>query len=363
MPEPVAVAAAERLGGRELPLVDRYVLPVRLDNRDIALFGAAPTGAEQVAPLVLPLIAQLTASKVARPPPAAPRGLVLAPTRELAAFAADKAQSLARGTPLRCAHAYGGAPAEGALDATSVVDVLVATPGRLLELLERGAASLKHVRSLVIAGLDALFDRGFEHDLRRLVLDEGMPPNRQIAISCAGLSAHARLVAEHIMRPNAVWINLPGANLASCCVPSARQHVKFAEDATKAAAVAALVRGSSDGLCLVIVSSRRLCEMIVYSLQGEGLGAAGFALERPKHKEKNAMLASYSSGATKVLVVTDASLRGFIDELPPLVGHVINLNPPSTLAEYASRLSITARHGRSGACTTIISESTPHDQA
>jgi superfamily II DNA/RNA helicase len=120
--------------------------------------------------------------------------------------------------------------------------------------------------------------------------------------------------------------------------------------------------GGGKGLTLVVVSSRRQCEILLYYLRGEGFAASALTQERPKRAEKETVLSTFSSAATRVLVITDAALRALGEELCP-IGHVISYDFPSTMEEYASRLRHTAQGGHTGRVTTMINDSVPRQQA
>ena len=392
-------------GNRAPTLLETYTAPIGLANRDFALIGAKPTGAEQVAPLLLPLIAQLLLDERPAPPASAlsasssptkgacrPRGLVLTPTRSLATFAARLARELAAGTRLGVARACGGVTidasvAECAAGSGTGDDalLLVATPGRLLDLLDRGAVALSAVRHLMIVGVDAHFDLGHADHLRRCVVDEGLPPlaERQSCLSCASMPPAVSRVVPHLLRPSHVKLTAPKPWLAAVAAPLAcRQSVRWTDERTRQPALtSALVNPTGayateatavapappddgaphTGLALVVVASRRHSEMVLYFLQGEGFAVAALPHDRPKRAEKMATLSAFIAGTTRVLIVTDAVLRAFGEELPP-VGHVVSFDFPPSMEEYTLRLAHTACGGHTGRMTTFVTDATPREQ-
>jgi superfamily II DNA/RNA helicase len=446
--------------GEQTPtLLESYTGPIVMAGRDMVLVGALPTGGEQVAPLLLPLVGRLlegsgdagTKDAAQAPPgggPCAPRALLLAPTRPLATYAAGLATSLSAGTGLRCARACGGTTIEASVaECAGGLELLIATPGRLLDLIDRGAVSLGAVKILTIVGADLLFDSGFEDQLRRIIVDEGMAglQERQTVLSCAALSPSVARVSSHLLRTSSVKLTAPLPWLAVASAPLLRQAVCFAEEDGKQPALAALIAahgsppsappggvgggasgavstaattggggaggdvagggggggggggaggggggstaggggeasptravgsasaasrkveqgGGGKGLTLVVVSSRRQCEILLYYLRGEGFAASALTQERPKRAEKETVLSTFSSAATRVLVITDAALRALGEELCP-IGHVISYDFPSTMEEYASRLRHTAQGGHTGRVTTMINDSVPRQQA
>ena len=304
-------------GGDKPTTLDTFAGPLVIAGRDVALIGAAPGGDEQVAPLMAPLIAQMIKSSTRKSngehaPPnggggGTPRALIVAPSRELVTYAARSARTLLAGTAFRVVHACGGTTIDAsAAECGNRVDLLVATPGRLLDLRERGAVALGAVKHLLIVAADALFDAGFDEHMRRLILEEGLPPllDRQTAVSCALLSPAVERVVSHLLRPNMVKLTAVKPWLAAACAPLARQAVRFAEDRGKQPALAALLeqsgvsskasgdrdgapaRGPSSGLTLVVVGTRRHCEAVLYFLQGEGFAAGACPLRSPQTRRE-----------------------------------------------------------------------------
>lgn len=260
------------------------------------------------------------------------------------------------------------------------------------------------VKHLALVAADAIFDAGFEEQVRRLIVDEHLPGilERQTLISCGVMSPAITRVYEHLLKPNCVKLTAPKPWLAAATAPLARQTVRFADDHGKQAALAALLtqagvqagvtanvattpgapspRGGvpmsphhqridprgltpalSSGLTLVVVATKRHCEMVVYFLQSEGFSAGALPHDRPKRAEKDALMASFASGKTRVLVATDAALRMLGEELCP-VAHVISFDFPSSISDYVQRLSYTARGGHTGRATTLVTDTTPAEQ-
>ena len=423
LPAPLLKAVADR----EIPPLEKYAAPLVLAGRDLAIVGAAPRGDEQVAPIMLALVGMLALDT--RPPPSTvdpkastakcqPRALVLTPTRKLATYASDAARTLAHGTSVRCALACGGVPIDASVSACEPsASLVVATPGRLHDLLERGSISLRAVRYLVLIGADATFDGGYDAHLRRVVLDEGvpLPAERQTIVTCAALTAPLRRVTPFLFKGGVLGhVQLTAAQpwIAQASTPLVRQGVAFCDETrwnetgnqpvlaallragkdssgtlpapalalaplpSSAAAPSAAPPSSSSGgsasttttvsappptvlcLSLVLVGSRRQCEAVEYFLKEEGFPVAAIATDRPKRAEKDALLARLASGSARVLVATDAALGVLAEEIAHLgpIGNVISFDLPSSMAEYAQRLSYTGRGGHSGRKTTIVTD-------
>ena len=269
--------------------LEQYAAPILLAGRDLMMVGAAPRGADQVAPLILGLVGRVGLDDTPRASGAEstkqcqPRALCLVPSRALATYAWDATRALTHGTALRCACACGGVSIDAsAADCVAGVDVLIATPGRLQDLLDKGAVSLSEVHFLALVGADALFDLGFEAQLRRVVLDEVPSPLvRQTMLSCSSVSDALKRVSPHLFKGRGpVTLTAAAPWLGVATQPLSRQTVHFADERGKQAALAALLSAGRDGplggsgergFCpcssLVLVSSRRQCEMIVYYLQ------------------------------------------------------------------------------------------------
>jgi len=433
LPAPLLKAVADR----EIPPLEKYAAPLVLAGRDLAIVGAAPRGDEQVAPIMLALIGMLALDT--RPPPSTvdpkastakcqPRALVLTPTRKLATYASDAARTLAHGTSVRCALACGGVPIDASVSACEPsAGLVVATPGRLHDLLERGSISLRAVRYLVLIGADATFDGGYDAHLPRVVLDEGLPlpAERQTIVTCAALTAPLRRVTPFLFKGGVLGhVQLTAAQpwIAQAFTPLVRQGVAFCDETRwhetgKQPVLAALLRAGKDSsgalpapatalvpppssaaaappaappssssggsggsasavasihihttasappptvpcLSLVFVGSRRQCEAVEYFLKEEGFPVAAIATDRPKRAEKDALLARLASGSARVLVATDTALGSLADEIAQLgpIGNVISFDLPSSMAEYAQRLSLTGRGGHSGRKTTIVTD-------
>ena len=388
----------DRVVDLEPSALETYAAPLVLAGRDLAIIGSAPHGSDQVAPMMFGLIGKLMLdssgfSEGNNPPADAatckPRALVLTPTRSLAKHAFETARTLSSRTDLRCARACGGVPIDASIaECSAAVDLVVATPGRLHDLLDRGAASLHHVRVLMLVGADAMFDSGYDSHLRRVIMDVGLPAplERQTLLTCTSITSALQRVMPFLFKSGVLGhVALTAATpwLAKAVAPLTKQGVRFADERSKQTALASLLRAGKDAialeaaappsngpllapgsvpcLSLVIVASRRHCEMVEYFLKAEGFGVVALATDKPKRSEKQTLLSKLSSGWACVLVATDAALGVISEELGP-IGHVVAFDFPTGMAEYVQRLAHTGRGGHSGRKTTIVTDAAPRSQ-
>ena len=383
--------------GPPTPL-QRHTVPVAFAARDLLVMGATH-GTGLTVSLLLPIVGRLAldpravAAKTAADGASRPRALVLAADREGATHALDVARELARRTPLRCALACGGIQLEDTLaELAAGVDVLVATAGGAIALLERGRLALDAVSILALLDADALLDGGFEGAARRLLLAEKMPPpcaaqfgrrairpprnsacallsdarpllaprraQRQTLVSCAALSAPLRALLGETMRADPVHVTAPAAWRAACVRPLVEQRLEFAEEGRQQPRLAEVVGKPPPGLCVVVCASRRRCEMVAFALQGEGVEALAFAHEKMKPKERHAALEPFTAARARVLVTTDAALRGL--ELRR-VHHVVGFDMPPTMEAYADRMQCVGCAGHTGVLTTMVTDQVRRD--
>ena len=289
-----------KLAGHEAPTpLQRHVVPVALAGRDALIVGAGRDS--QAASLLLPVVARLMLDPRALPAKSGGlRAVVLAPTREAASRTVQEARQLVLRTPLRCTLACGGTPLDETLAELSAgVELLVATPGRLVDLVERGRAVLGGVKVLALLEVDRLLDLGFEPQLRRLLLLQGLPSahERQTLLGCAVKPPDLQRRLPELARGDMVQVRVTGSAAvhAGCRNVLVEQRVVYAEERDKQLELGKLVR-RAEGLTVVVCSTRRRCEMVAYLLQGEGLTAIAQP-DRLKPKEREAALQALATGA------------------------------------------------------------------
>ena len=341
----------------DLTNLQRYIIPIAVHKRDLIAVDEPNSGKTKA--ILLPMINHILNDKRDNHGPNSrrPIALLVAPTRPTFQKAAHIASKLSQGTGLQYALAGGDMPYDKTIERLEVnnipVDLLISTPGRLLALLERGAVSVSDVRFFALLNVDALLDLGFEAQLRRL-FDHGLPSpkNRISHISTGSLNAAVKALLSELLRPDAVHVMSDTAWRTPLRAESVSHVVKFTDSRSKQSELVITVR-SCKGLCVIVTTTRRQSEVVLYTLQEAGIAAADASLEKGKLRDREAILLSFVTGSVPVLIVSDASLHSL--ELPN-VAHVIGFDFPSSMQDLAERARLTGRQGHTGRVTTFIGE-------
>ncbi len=307
-----------------------------LAGRDV--LARSPTGSGKTLAFGVPLIERL------KPDDRRPAGLVLAPTRELALQIVDELRDLAASRALRVAAVYGGAGLAKQAREADRAHLVVATPGRLEDLLARRALTLAHVRMLVLDEADRMLDMGFRPAVDRLVAQ--CPRDRQTLFFSATLEGEAgRLAARYTTDP-ARHDHQP-ARVDAVDIDHRFRHV---ERSGRVGALVDELDAPERDLALVFVRTKRGADRLVRKLSQEGVDALAIHGDKSQGQRERA-LARFSSGTVTALVATDVAARGIdIDR----VSHVINFDPPADRDGYVHRTGRTARAGRSGVGITFV---------
>ncbi len=337
---PLLRALAEAGYATPTPIQARSI-PMLLDGRDV--LGLAQTGTGKTAAFALPLLHRLAASP--RPAPGGgARVLVLAPTRELVSQIADGFETFGRHLPFRVATVFGGVsqvPQANALRAG--VDVVVAAPGRLLDLIGQGLCDLSRLEALVLDEADQMLDMGFARPIERIV--ETLPRERHTLLFSATMPKSIAALAEGLLRdPARVEVAPP-----STPVERIEQSVMFVDAADKKAALLALLRGPGVGQAVVFTLQKAIANEVCAFLAGEGIAAEALHGNRSQGQRERA-LDAFRAGAVQVLVATDIAARGIDVET---VTHVFNHDLPSLAESYVHRIGRTGRAGRGGCAVTL----------
>ena len=323
--------------GYETPTpIQTQAIPHVMGGRDLC--GIAQTGTGKTAAFALPILHRLAA----HPRPAPRRGcrvLILSPTRELASQIADSFRTYGRRLKLSTTVVFGGVTIgkqERALQ--NGVDILVATPGRLLDLIDRRALSLRDVEVFVLDEADRMLDLGFIHDLRRIA--KLVPAERQTLFFSATMpSAITSLAAAFIKDPVRVAVT-PEATTAE----RVDQSVIFVPTAQKPALLHAVLKDPAVERVLVFTRTKHGADRVVRSLAAGGVAAAAIHGNKSQPQRERA-LAGFKSGQCRVLVATDIAARGIdVDG----VTHVVNYDLPNIPESYVHRIGRTARAGADG---------------
>jgi len=311
-------------------------IPPLLAGRD--LLGTAQTGTGKTAAFAVPILQRLAAEKK-RAQPRAPRALILAPTRELATQIGSRFKAYGRHTGLRHAVIFGGVGEVPQIKALAGgLDILVATPGRLLDLLDRRHVRFDDLTVLVLDEADRMLDMGFVHDVRRIV--KVVPKARQTMLFSATMPKEiAKLAAEILADP--VRIDISPAVVT---VEKIDQRVFFVEQAQKRALLDKLLRDPALERVLVFTRTKHGADRVVKQLRHAQVEAEAIHGNKSQNARERA-LARFRAGEARVLVATDIASRG-IDVTG--VTHVINYELPNIPESYVHRIGRTARAGAGG---------------
>ncbi|XP_047092830.1 DEAD-box ATP-dependent RNA helicase 37-like [Lolium rigidum] len=340
--------------------VQRHAIPIVIGGRD--LMACAQTGSGKTAAFCFPIISGIMKSR----PPQRPRGsrtayplaLILSPTRELSVQIHEEAKKFAYQTGVKACVAYGGAPIHQQLrELERGVDILVATPGRLMDLLERARVSLQMVNYLALDEADRMLDMGFEPQIRKIVEQMDMPPRgvRQTMLFSATFPKEIQRLASDFL---ADYIFLAVGRVGSSTDLIA-QRVEFVLEADKRSYLMDLIHAQKanavpgkQSLTLVFVETKRGADALENWLYTNGFPATSIHGDRTQ-QEREYALRSFKSGATPILVATDVAARGL--DIPD-VAHVINFDLPNDIDDYVHRIGRTGRAGKSGVATAFFNE-------
>ncbi|WP_127104813.1 DEAD/DEAH box helicase [Pararhodobacter zhoushanensis] len=337
---PALLAALERTG-KDVPTpIQARGIPPLMEGRD--LMGLAQTGTGKTLAFGLPILHRLAGQ--GKPAPKTARALILAPTRELVQQIAEALTQLSHGTPTAITTVVGGASINRQIDRlVRGTDVLVATPGRLIDLLERGSVSLAKVQMLVLDEADQMLDLGFIHALRKIA--RYLPAERQTMLFSATMPKDMSEIADaYLDRPVRVQVATPGK-----AADKITQAVHFAPQGDKAAVLREYLSQHPDELALVFGRTKHGSEKLSKLLASWGF-SVGSIHGNKSQGQRERTLAAFRAGETKVLVATDVAARG-LDI--PLVAHVYNYELPNVPENYVHRIGRTARAGREGRAVAL----------
>ena len=340
---PLLRAIEEKGYENPTPIQEQAIPPV-LRGRDLQ--GCAQTGTGKTAAFTLPILQLLAAEPPVRGRREI-RALVLTPTRELAIQIDECCRDYARYMPIRHCVIFGGVNQRPQVEALQQgVDLLVATPGRLLDLIGQGYISLTHLRFFVLDEADRMLDMGFIHDIRRIL--PLLPERRQTLFFSATMPAEIAALAARILHdPELVSVTPPAS-----VVETIAQRVHFAEKSEKSALLIDLLRHSEARQVLVFTRTKHGADRLARILNKAGIEAAALHGNKSQNARVRAMN-DFKSGACRVLIATDIAARGIdIDQLPL----VINYELPEVAETYVHRIGRTGRAGRDGAAWSFCSE-------
>jgi ATP-dependent RNA helicase RhlE len=340
--EPITRALAEERYQEPTP-IQAAAIPAILSGRD--LIGIAQTGTGKTAAFALPILNQLAASPRRRLPKQC-RTLVLSPTRELSGQIADSFRAYGRHLRISVMLAIGGVPMGRQIRALAAgTDVLVATPGRLIDLCKTGEVALDKVETLVLDEADRMLDMGFINDIRRIVLL--LPRNRQTLFFSATMPPEIVGLADNMLsNPARVSVTPPATT-----VERVEQRAVHVERADKPNLLAKILRTETIDRALIFARTKHGADKIVRGLAVAGIDA--HAIHGNKSQgQRERVLAAFRSGRVRTLVATDIAARGIdVDG----ISHVINYDLPHVSESYVHRIGRTARAGQTGIAISFCS--------
>lgn len=347
---------AVRAEGYQTPTpIQELAIPHLLEGKD--MFGCAQTGTGKTAAFALPTLQRLhhyAAATKSNPPrghnePHRPiRALILTPTRELAAQVGENFQAYGRHVGLRHAIIFGGVSQGRQVQALKKgVDVLVATPGRLLDLMNQGHLRLTDVEIFVLDEADRMLDMGFIHDIRKVV--KVLPANRQTLMFSATLPPDIRRLAETILRNPITVSTTPEVSTAAETVT---QSLFFVDHSGKTKLLEKHLKGSNVKRALVFTRTKHRANRVTKSLNQSAISAEAFHSNKSQNTRQR-VLESFKKGSVRVLVASDIAARGIdVDD----ISHVFNYDMPNIAETYVHRIGRTGRAGATGEAISFCSD-------
>ncbi len=324
--------------------IQEQAIPLAMRGRDV--MGLAQTGSGKTAAFGLPLVQTLMKRGIA-PAPKSATGLILAPTRELAKQIAEALSVFSRGSHLKVAVVVGGMSINRQIDAMRRgTDLLIATPGRLIDLIDRNAVRLDQTHFLVLDEADQMLDMGFIHALRRIA--PLLPKGRQTMMFSATMpKLMADLSAQFLVNPARVEVARPGI-----AADRITQSVHFVAQDDKVSLLTQLLRGHTGKRSLVFARTKHGAERLMKKLAAAGFDAASIHGNKSQGQRDRA-IRDFKAGAVTVLVATDVAARGI--DIPD-VTHVYNYDLPNVPENYVHRIGRTARAGASGCAVAFCAK-------
>lgn len=340
---PTLFAALKKAGMTTPTPIQAQAIPLALNGHDV--LGLAQTGTGKTLAFGLPLLVAML-ERPGKPEPKMAKSLVLAPTRELVLQIADALRTLAEGSKVRVATVVGGQPIRRQIQTLARgTDILVATPGRLIDLMERRAVDLSAVHNLVLDEADQMLDLGFIHALRQIEPKLGSP--RQTMLFSATMpKTMEELSRAYLDKPKRVQVAAPGR-----AAEKISQSVHFLEKSSKGGRLRQILRDHPGAPTLVFARTKHGAEKLMKGLVADGFNAASIHGNKSQGQRDRA-IKGFRAGKIDILVATDVAARG-IDV--PTVALVVNFDLPEVADMYVHRIGRTARAGRDGKAIALCS--------
>ncbi|ETS76702.1 ATP-dependent RNA helicase ded-1 [Pestalotiopsis fici W106-1] len=337
--------------------VQKYSIPIVMGGRD--LMACAQTGSGKTGGFLFPILSQAFQTGPAATPAAGggygrqrkayPTSLILAPTRELVSQIYDESRKFAYRSWVRPCVVYGGADIGSQLrQIERGCDLLVATPGRLVDLIERGRISLQNIKYLVLDEADRMLDMGFEPQIRRIVEGEDMPTvqNRQTLMFSATFPRDIQMLARDFLKD---YIFLSVGRVGSTS-ENITQKVEYVEDVDKRSVLLDILHTHGAGLTLIFVETKRMADSLSDFLINQNFPATSIHGDRTQ-RERERALEMFRNGRCPILVATAVAARGL--DIPN-VTHVVNYDLPTDIDDYVHRIGRTGRAGNTGHSTAFF---------
>ncbi|KAI1214942.1 P-loop containing nucleoside triphosphate hydrolase protein [Annulohypoxylon truncatum] len=339
--------------------VQKYSIPIVMGGRD--LMACAQTGSGKTGGFLFPILSQAFLTGPSPIPAGAPGGgygrqrkayptsLILAPTRELVSQIYDEARKFAYRSWVRPCVVYGGADIGSQLrQIERGCDLLVATPGRLVDLIERGRISLVNIKYLVLDEADRMLDMGFEPQIRRIVEGEDMPgvQNRQTLMFSATFPRDIQMLARDFLK-DYVFLSVGRVGSTS---ENITQKVEYVEDVDKRSVLLDILHTHGGGLTLIFVETKRMADSLSDFLINQNFPATSIHGDRTQ-RERERALEMFRNGRCPILVATAVAARGL--DIPN-VTHVVNYDLPTDIDDYVHRIGRTGRAGNTGHSTAFF---------
>ena len=327
--------------------IQAQAIPQVLDGHD--LLGVAQTGTGKTAAFSVPILQILhQTAQVSRQAPSHIRCLVLTPTRELAIQIGESFASYGRHLKLRSTVIFGGVNQHSQVQALKRgVEVLIATPGRLLDLMNQGFVDLRHLDVFVLDEADRMLDMGFIHDIKRIL--PKLPAKRQTLFFSATMPGQIQELADGLLRPNPVKV---AVTPVSSTADTVTQSVYLVEKNDKPALLEHLLTDKNIRRVLVFTRTKHGADRVVKTLAKANIPAEAIHGNKSQNHRQRA-LSNFKAGSTRVLVATDIAARGIdVDELT----HVINYELPNEPETYVHRIGRTGRAGADGTALSFVED-------
>ena len=317
--------------------IQQQAIPIVLQQRD--LLGCAQTGTGKTAAFAIPILQLLYQDRLQHKEQKTIKALILTPTRELAIQIDESFAAYGKHTGLKHTVIFGGVSQNPQVDALRRgIDILVATPGRLLDLMNQGYVHLNHIRMLVLDEADRMLDMGFVHDVKKIIAK--VPAKRQTLFFSATMPNEIQQLANTILtRPEKVEVTPP-----SSTADTIQQSLFYVEKSDKRALLIHLLKDKAIKTALVFTRTKHGADKVVKDLVRVGITAEAIHGNKSQNARQRA-LSNFKNRTTRVLIATDIAARGIdIDELT----HVINYELPNIPETYVHRIGRTGRAGLNG---------------